>query len=105
AGEQAIARKLLDWPGGTAQQACRQLFGEWIATMGDGNVEDRQILRSIGDFIALHGDSRFSDAHSDYNNALIRDRAGYYEIEEGRRLYLFNRPALTEAAPGFGCDR
>ena len=105
AGEQAIARQLLEWPAGTALQACRQLFGEWIATMGDGNVEDRQILRSIADFIALHGDSRFSDIRSDYNNSVVRDRAGFFEIDEGRRLYLFNSPGLSQAAPGFSCKR
>lgn len=105
AGEQAIARKLLDWPAGTALTACRQLFGEWIATMGDGNSEDRQILRGLYNFIALHGDSRFSDIRAEHAAVNVRDRAGYYEITDDKRLYLFNAPALDDAASGFGRER
>lgn len=105
AGEQAIARKLLDWPEGTAAKACRQLFDEWIATMGDGNSEDRQILRGLHNFIALHGDSRFSDVKAEHACTTVRERAGYYEITDDKRLYLFNAPALEEAASGFGRER
>ncbi len=105
AGEHAIARKLLPWPAGTAADACRQLFGEWLARMGDGNAEDRQILRGIADFIALHADSRFSDVRAEHANITVRDRAGYYELNDDKRLYLFNVPALLEAAAGFGKER
>ncbi|PKQ40634.1 RNA helicase [Pseudomonas sp. YY-1] len=105
AGEQAIARKLLHWPAGTAADACRQLFGEWLARMGDGNAEDRQILRGIADFIALHADSRFSDVRAEHANVTVRDRAGYYEVNDDKRLYLFNSPGLLSAASGFGKER
>lgn len=105
AGEHAIARKLLPWPAGTAADACRQLFSEWLARMGDGNAEDRQILRGIADFIALHADSRFSDVRAEHANITVRDRAGYYELNDDKRLYLFNVPALLEAAAGFGKER
>lgn len=105
AGEMAISRKLLDWPGGTATNACRQLFNEWLARMGDGNAEDRQILRGIADFIALHGDSRFSNVHAQVADSSVRERAGYFEIDYDRRFYLFNSPALAQAAPGFGAER
>lgn len=105
AGEQAIGRGLLPWAPGTAANACRQLFGEWLARMGDGNAEDRQILRGIADFIALHADSRFSDVRAEHANITVRDRAGYYELNDDKRLYLFNAPALLEAASGFGKER
>ncbi|MGU4192097.1 DUF927 domain-containing protein, partial [Pseudomonas aeruginosa] len=93
------------WPAGTAADACRQLFSEWLARMGDGNAEDRQILRGIADFIALHADSRFSDVRAEHANITVRDRAGYYELNDDKRLYLFNVPALLEAAAGFGKER
>ncbi|MNM94861.1 hypothetical protein D3C81_1072810 [compost metagenome] len=105
AGELAIEHNLVGWPVGTATKACRQLFNEWLARMGDGNAEDRQILRGIADFIALHGDSRFSDVHAQHANITVRDRAGYYEVEFDKRLYLFNAPALLEAASGFSRER
>lgn len=107
AGELAIRLKIIDWKKGTAITACQQLFGEWMAKMGDGNAEDRQILRSIESFIELHGDSRFSDIHPVYDSPTpIRDRAGFFEKDIGdKRLFLFTRASLEEAAPGFGCER
>lgn len=104
AGESAIRRNLLNWPKGTAVNACRLLFNEWLSTMGDGSAEDRQILRGIANFIDLHGDSRFSEfRHS--GTTTVHNRAGYYEVDDGVRLYLFNKPGLAEAAIGFSLDR
>lgn len=104
AGESAIRRNLLNWPKGTAVNACRLLFNEWLSTMGDGSAEDRQILRGIANFIDLHGDSRFSEfRHS--GTTTVHNRAGYYEVDDGMRLYLFNKPGLAEAAIGFSLDR
>lgn len=61
-------------------------------------------MRAIADFIARHGDSRFSSADDPQGEA--RDRAGYWEdIPSGGRLYLFNRPGLEEAAKGFDLPR
>ncbi len=105
AGELAIEHGLLPWPVHTASHACRQLFREWVAHVGDGNAEDRQILTAIADFIALHGDSRFSDIAAELPNPNVRQRAGYYEVDAGKRLYLFNRASLVEAAAGYGRER
>lgn len=105
AGELAIEHNLLGWPTGSATRACLLLFNEWLARMGDGNAEDRQILRGIADFIALHGDSRFSDVRAEHANLTVRERAGFYEVNDDKRLYLFNTPALLEAASGFGKER
>ncbi|MCB1673059.1 MAG: RNA helicase, partial [Pseudomonadales bacterium] len=33
------------------------------------------------------------------------NRAGYWRIEDGKKLYLFNNPALKEAAQGYGLKR
>jgi uncharacterized protein (DUF927 family) len=105
AGEMAADYGLLPWPAGSAVTACRQLFGEWLANVGDGNAEDRQILVAIGDFIALHGDSRFSDIAATLPNTNIRHRAGYYQIDGSKRFFLFNQAALVEAAHGYGLGR
>ncbi|MGO2712500.1 DUF927 domain-containing protein [Pseudomonas helleri] len=104
AGESAIRRNLLNWPKGTAVNACRLLFNEWLSTMGDGSAEDRQILRGIANFIDLHGDSRFSEFRR-AGTTTVHNRAGYYEVDCGARLYLFNNPGLAEAAVGFNLKR
>lgn len=105
AGESAIRRKLLNWPKGTAIKGCQQLFNEWLLTMGDGNAEDRQILRGISEFIAIHSDSRFSDIYAEHVNITVRERAGYYQVDDDKRIYLFNQPGLKEAASGFSQER
>lgn len=105
AGESAIRRKLLNWPKGTAIKGCQQLFNEWLLTMGDGNAEDRQILRGISEFIAIHSDSRFSDIYAEHVNITVRERAGYYQVDDDKRIYLFNPPGLKEAASGFSQER
>lgn len=104
AGESAIRRNLLNWPKGTAVNACRLLFNEWLSTMGDGSAEDRQILRGVANFIDLHGDSRFSEFRR-AGTTTVHNRAGYYEVDGGSRLYLFNNPGLAEAAVGFNLKR
>ncbi|WP_456268810.1 DUF927 domain-containing protein [Kushneria sp. AK178] len=104
AGELASELEILPWPKGAATQACRGLFMEWLATIGDGNAEDRQILTALADFIALHGDSRFSDVNAQLA-AHVSHRAGFYEVDDNRRLYLFNRAALLEAVEGYSRDR
>lgn len=105
AGESAIRRNLLSWPKGTAIKGCQQLFNEWLLTMGDGNAEDRQILRGISEFIAIHSDSRFSDIYAEHVNITVRERAGYYQVDDDKRIYLFNPPGLKEAASGFSQER
>lgn len=44
AGEMAIAYGLLPWAPGSALTDCQLLYGEWLARVGSGNAEDRQIL-------------------------------------------------------------
>lgn len=104
AGELAIGFGILPVPPDSARDAMLDLFEVWRAGRGEGPSEDRQILRSIADFIARHGDTRFSSADDPQGEA--RDRAGYWEeLPSGGRLYLFNRPGLEEAAKGYDLAR
>ena len=70
-----------------------------------GNAEDRQILAGILDFIDKHGSSRFSNVDDQTVDAKVFNRAGYWETVGQKRLYLFNKSALIEAAHGFGLTR
>ena len=103
AGELAIKFGVLSIPSGTVQIAMLELFDVWRAGRGEGPSEDRQILKSIADFIARHGDTRFSSADDPHGEA--RDRAGYWEASPSGRLYLFNRPGLEEATKGYDMGR
>ncbi len=105
AGEMAIAYGLLPWPPGTALADCQLLYGEWLSRVGGGNAEDRQILAGILDFIDKHGSSRFSDVEDQTPDTKVFNRAGYWEVVGTKRLYLFNKSALTEAAHGHGLAR
>ncbi|KTT02142.1 DUF927 domain-containing protein [Pseudomonas parafulva] len=105
AGEMAIAYGLLPWTPGTALADCQLLYGEWLSRVGGGNAEDRQILAGILDFIDKHGSSRFSDVEDQTLDTKVFNRAGYWEVVGAKRLYLFNKSALTEAAHGHGLAR
>ncbi|MGH8346984.1 MAG: DUF927 domain-containing protein [Pseudomonas sp.] len=105
AGEMAIAYGLLPWTPGSALADCQLLYGEWLSRVGSGNAEDRQILAGILDFIDKHGSSRFSDINDPTPDARVTNRAGYWELSLGKRLYLFNKPGLVEAANGYGLAR
>ncbi len=105
AGEMAIAYGLLPWTPGAALADCQLLYGEWLSRVGGGNAEDRQILAGILDFIDKHGSSRFSDVEDPTPDTKVFNRAGYWEVIGAKRLYLFNKSALTEAAHGHGLAR
>ncbi|WP_433738207.1 DUF927 domain-containing protein [Pseudomonas putida] len=105
AGEMATAYGLLPWTPGSALADCQLLYGEWLSRVGSGNAEDRQILAGILEFIDKHGSSRFSDVDAPEVDAKVFNRAGYWEVVAGKRLYLFNKSALTEAAHGHGLTR
>lgn len=105
AGEMAIAYGLLPWAPGSALTDCQLLYGEWLRRVGSGNAEDRQILAGILDFIDRHGSSRFSDVDDQTPDTKVFNRAGYWELVGTNRLYLFNKPALIEAAHGYGLTR
>ena len=105
AGEMAIAYGLLPWTPGSALADCQLLYGEWLSRVGSGNAEDRQILSGILDFIDKHGSSRFSDVNDQAPDTKVFSRAGYWELSMSKRLYLFNKSALIEAAHGYGLAR
>lgn len=105
AGEMAIAYGLLPWTPGAALADCQLLYGEWLSRVGGGNAEDRQILAGILDFIDKHGSSRFSDVEDQAPDTKVFTRAGYWEVVGAKRLYLFNKSALIEAAHGHGLAR
>ncbi|MAL92822.1 MAG: RNA helicase [Pseudomonas sp.] len=105
AGEMAITYGLLPWPAGACLADSLLLYREWLERVGSGNAEDRQILAGLASFIERHGSSRFSSIDGGDMDSRIFDRSGYWENEPHRRLYLFNKSGLIEAAAGYGLAR
>lgn len=104
AGELAIEWGIVPWSEGEALDAAALAFRLWRDHRGKGQTETRQILRSIADFIARHGDARFSPLHplrDDGIEITVRDRAGWWRERDDERVYLFTPAGLKEAASGF----
>jgi putative DNA primase/helicase len=104
AGELAIEYGILPWEQTYAWDAALIGFQRWQTYSGPGQTEDTQILQSISDFIAKHGDSRFS-AHHERMEDTIYNRAGWYKDADIGRVYMFLPVALIEAGGGFERSR
>jgi len=64
AGELAIDGGVLPWPPGVAVAATGKLFRNWVeARGGAGSQEESRLIEQVRDFLARHGESRFSDLH------------------------------------------
>ncbi|OND85580.1 DUF927 domain-containing protein [Burkholderia pseudomallei] len=108
AGELAIEFDIVDWPHGAPTQAAIRAFRSWQGQRGTSgrSAEHVGIVRAVSDFIDRCGDARFSDIDSDGAPlAPIRDRAGYWRIEGGHRLYLFTSAGMKEAIKGYDLNR
>jgi putative DNA primase/helicase len=105
AGELAARWKIVPWEAGAATRAARHAFELWRQQRsGNGlGAEHAAILRAVSDFIDRHGSARFSNR--DGTSDLIRDRAGWWEQDGDRRLYLFTSGALREATKGYDINR
>jgi len=107
AGELAAEWGLVPWPEETAISAAGWAFQAWRDGRPKGQGETVQILSAVNDFLARHGDSRFSSLLSDgdHHMPVIRDRAGWWRDSEHNRVFLFTSDGLREAASGFDLRR
>ncbi|ACY33743.1 DUF927 domain-containing protein [Comamonas thiooxydans] len=110
AGELATTYGITGWDEGEATSAAEVGFAAWLAQRGElsGNAEQDQMVQAVLGFIERHGDSRFSDAagpYEDRQQAMVRDRAGWWESAEGGVQYLFTKDGMREALKGFDFAR
>jgi putative DNA primase/helicase len=98
AGELAAEWGVLPWPEGAALNAAAALYQTWREARGRGATEDCQILQGVADFIAKHGDGRFSRKGD--GETSVRERAGWWTDTERGRVFLFNPAGLREASTG-----
>lgn len=101
AGELATEYGLTGWNEGDSINAAAICFELWKSTREGGNDEANKIVEQVTGFIERHGDSRFSNADSEQNEAIRINRAGWWRDESGERTYFFNRDAMSEAVKGY----
>ena len=102
AGELATEYDLTGWPEATAIEAAAQAFALWREQRGGGgNDERRKIIEQVAAFIDRHGDSRFQAVGAGDSGPVIRDRAGWFDDEDGERVHMFTHEGFGEAVRGF----
>ena len=102
AGELATKWGLTGWQPGEALQAARTCFDAWLSRRGgQGNQEEKAMLRQVREFIRRKGESAFTDWDRPANDTDKHapgkpDRAGYRrgcqdaEGNESQEYFLFN---------------
>lgn len=106
AGELAAEWGVAPWPEEEAMKAAATAFAAWRGHRPHGHTETRQILQAVADFIAKHGDSRFSAlGEEDARQPVVRDRAGWWKSALDERVFLFTPGGLRESVPGFDFRR
>lgn len=90
AGELATQAGITGWKSGTAFNAIRAVFEQWLGSFDRvGNYEDLEILAQIKAFFEAHGNSRFECMTPDAEHLdKVINRVGYWKIENGEKKYL-----------------
>ena len=106
AGELATLYGVTGWPKGEAISAAAVGLRAWLG-MQDGRTTDAegpQVVAQVMEFIDRHGDSRFSDADTQAL-ATVHDRAGWWRMGNGERVYLFTATGMRDALKGHDYKR
>ena len=114
AGELASSYGVTGWAPEAAIRACGTMFSTWLESRNAsddsagavaGNMEEKQIVRAVSDFIEKHGSSRFQNLGgwdaSGGPESVVRDRAGWIQQTDKGRVYLFSPAGMAEVLAGF----
>lgn len=113
AGELGIAYGILPWPAGTAIAAAKEGARIWRAGQRDDSLimgatrpsrETDQACEQFIDFVDRHGSARFAGRHATSPH-VIRDQAGWYDDDDGDRVYLLHSSGMREAMKGLDFGR
>jgi len=113
AGELATRFRITGWQPGEAMSAARVCFDAWMARRGgDGNQEERAMLRQVREIIQRKGESAFTDWGRPANNTESHapgkpDRIGYRLSckdsagNDAQEYFIFNEPWRTVVCKGY----
>ena len=104
AGELAIEAGILPWQQGSALNACKAMFAEWVEMHGTGETEHKQILQNVHDYILKFGDSKFSPKNNVHITPRL-DRSGWFDETSDSLIYMFTGAALREAGGNYDFKR
>ena len=102
AGELATDYGVTGWGKGDAMESVVKCFSEWRQHRGIGTTEDKNILKSIRDFIDGYEDARFTSISTD--DQVNGKRAGWHD-GNNPRTYYFTSTGLNDAAPSYDNKR
>ncbi len=81
AGELATRLDITGWEQGTASQAAKVMFEQWLNERGDaGQSEEKKLIAQVRRFFELHGESRFALIAPHNDNRPITNRVGFREV-------------------------
>ncbi len=98
AGELATDYGVTGWEQGEAYRSAAACFRAWLEGFGEGSHEDRAAVELVLAFLEKHGSSRFEK--KDGTGEKVYNRAGFYEEENGIRLYHVLPEAFKETVAG-----
>ncbi len=113
AGELATNWEITGWQPGEALQAARTCFDAWLSRRGgQGNQEEKAMLRQVREFIRRKGESAFTDWDRPANDTDKHapgkpDRAGYRrgcqdaEGNDAQEYFLFNEAWRAVVCKGY----
>jgi uncharacterized protein (DUF927 family) len=107
AGELATEWGVTGWEKGEAMQAAAQCFRAWLSSRGgEGNQEEREMLRAVKEFLLRYGESSFTDwyrpALADSHAPVKVDRAGYRRSSaDSVEYYIFLEVFMSRVCEGF----
>lgn len=102
AGELGTVMRVLPWPDGEAIRAAERCFWDWLEARG-GIIpaEDQEALARTRDFLARHGESRFSRMGAADNERPTYNRAGFRNpADDGVEFLIFQSVFKEEIAAG-----
>ena len=95
AGELAASFDVFPWPAGTAFQAAKHCFTDWIAFRGGaGPLEARTAIRRVRSFIAANRTSRFESWREEDGPAVTHNSVGFWRGKGDELEYMFTQDAF-----------
>lgn len=104
AGELATKANITGWKTGTALNAVKKVFNQWLNGFEQvGDYEHREMITHVKAFFEANESSRFEaiTPDPDHNEKII-NRVGYWKIDNGAKIfYVLNEQFKKEVCKGY----
>jgi uncharacterized protein (DUF927 family) len=108
AGEFATDWGITGWKAGEAMKAAQVCFAAWLGSYGgEGNQEQRAMLKQVRRFMQLHGEARFADfdrsVSKDDHAPRVINKAGWRKhdgVNDDTEYYVYSEVFKSEICSG-----